>query len=655
MSARFAVLKSARVVVIASAAASLLWLRAAAAPATIGISNLVYRGCYQLTSSLGRGAALAYAPARGTWFVVSNRNLNFDLKEVHLPDDAAYPGGPVDPIPDQTVCPSARLVQDWGTALSTTDPTVGPIDPTQDEVGGAYWDDVTSRLYVSFGDFYGATSTTDSLVSIDVSGATPRVLGPWSLGSGRTPFVQHWSWSQFFKAPPTLTNQPAAGRKQFIAAGKDTNTFQDGSWGPGQMLCEAPTDSTPPHSILPCQQLMFWASHKIRVTLDDGDFKNAILTSDMLRRDPLSIIVGHSPQTLGGAPLWCDVPYGRSIGTPASGNAAFQYFGWGNEDDSGHWACIDESDLKGCISFGNYTVGTQWYGNPRQFADDTTPYAGENGCPSSSPTGFRSFAGIMPSPPSQVYFRSSYFPADPILNPKDYVYSHRGGGKGNRAEHYVPAAWFYSLDDLVAGLNGTYTPRPGLANVNIDFTSFAVLAAQFAVPDMQQTVVNYQYQDVQTPYQSETANVMVVDGAYFRPSGVSGVGRRLYVRVTSRNSAVDLVNVFDLTTASLPALPAAPANLTASSTGVGSVVLSWTDMSNNEDRFEIWRCVGDACASFTLLATAPARTTSFNDNGVVPGTTYRYEVRSGNRAGVSAFAAAAQVTVSGPRGPRNHN
>jgi hypothetical protein len=307
---------------------------------------------------------------------------------------------------------------------------------------------------------------------------------------------------------------------------------------------------------------------------------------------------------------------------------------------------VDEADVKGCISFGNYTVGTMWYGNPREFADDSTPYAGESGCPATSPTGFRSFAGIEPSPPSQVYFHSEYFPPDPELNPKAYIYAHRGGDKGNRAEHYVPAAWFYSLDDLAASLNGTYEPRAGLTDVNVDFRSFAVLAAQFATPDLQQAFVDYQYQDIQTSYQSETTHVMAVSGAYFRPSGVPGVARRLYVRLSSRTNTVDLVNVFDLSPAGLLAAPAAPAKLTASAMGVGTrVMLSWTGTSSNADRFEVWRCIGGGCRSFTFLATTHANAPSFIDEGVTSGTTYRYEVRAGNRGGVSAFAPPVQVTI----------
>jgi hypothetical protein len=650
------VLKAIKVAAIAAIAGSMLWLRAdlSGQPATIGVSNLIYRGCYRLNASLGRGSSLAFAPSRGTWFVISNRELNYDVQEIHLPDDPAFPGGPIAPVPDQSACPAGTLVKDWGTVLSTTDPTHGPIDPTQNDVGGAYWDDDARRLYVSFGDFYGTPTTSDSLVSIDVSGATARVLGPWSLGNGRTAFVQDWSWSQFFKAPPTVGNHPAAGRKQFIASGKDSNTFQSGSWGPGQLLCEAPSDTTPAHTVLTCQQLMFWPIKKTRLTLDDGETKNAITSSDMLRRDQLSAIVGHSPQTLGGPPEWCDMPYGRAIFTSASGNPTYPYVGWGNADDAGHWVCVDESDLKGCIAFGLYTVGTMWYGNPREFADDITPYTSEAGCPTTSPTRFRSFAGISPAPPSQRYFRSEYFPADPVLNPSGYVYSHRGGGKGNRAEQYVPAAWFYSLDDMVASLTGTYTPRAGLSGVNVDFKSFAVLAAQFSIPDLQPFFGNYQYQDTQTPYQSETANVMTVDGAYFRPTGVPGVARRIYVRQSSRvSSAIDLVNVFDISSTPLPAVPASPQNLIAAVLGSTGVNLSWADMSTNEDDFEIWRCVGSGCVAFVLVGTVPANAPAFLDQDVQPATTYRYEVRAANRGGASRFTPPVQVTtLGGARGVR---
>src|SRR5215471_15226083 len=126
---------------------------ASAAPVPVTAKQIVYRGAFVLpaTNNIGKGAALAYAPSRGTWFVLDNRFFDFALLEINLPDDAAYPGGPQAPTFDQKTAPVAKLARNWGTGLSTN--FGGPIDPTQNDVFGAYWDDATNRLYVSFGDY----------------------------------------------------------------------------------------------------------------------------------------------------------------------------------------------------------------------------------------------------------------------------------------------------------------------------------------------------------------------------------------------------------------------------------------------------------------------------------------------------------------------
>jgi hypothetical protein len=501
---------------------------ALSAATPISIDRLVYRGAYRLPAAknIGKGAALAYAPSRGTWFVLDSRLFDFDLLEIHMPDDRDYPGGAQNPTMSQASAPAATLVQDWGPRLSTA--VGGPIDPAQNDVFGAYWDDQTSRLYVSYADFYGDPTTNDCLVAIDFSVASPKIYGPWRFGHGTTEFSQRWGFSQFVRAPKSLTEQAASGLR-FLATGHDNNTFQQGSWGPGLMLVGEPSTTTAPRSMLDAQQVMFWPAVKATVTLDTGKVKNALLSSNMLRRDPMIVISGPATNYLGGGPEWSDVPYGR--GTLANG--------WANGDDAGHFVAIDEGDVKGLVYFGTYTVGAQWYGNPQELADDQT-------VDSTSPTGFKSWGGID-SPKSRYRLKSQVFPAD-ANNPKGYVYDHQGGGKGNRQECIVPAAWFYSFDNVIAAMKGTYRPRAGLTGVNVDPSSFTVLATPFTSPDLHPAFRNLQYDDGLNPYTASLpSHIIKVKGAYFRPTGVAGVARRIYVRMSSNlASGNDVVNVFDL-------------------------------------------------------------------------------------------------------------
>ena len=94
---------------------------------------------------------------------------------------------------------------------------------------------------------------------------------------------------------------------------------------------------------------------------------------------------------------------------------------------------------------------------------------------------------------------------------------------------------------------------------------------------------------------------------------------------------------FDLTINSGPdpGAPTAPSNLSASSKRP-FIQLTWNDNSNNEDVFEILRCVGAGCVPAPLTgAVVSADTTQYKDRDVTNGNQYTYVVRARNAAGVS--------------------
>ncbi len=74
--------------------------------------------------------------------------------------------------------------------------------------------------------------------------------------------------------------------------------------------------------------------------------------------------------------------------------------------------------------------------------------------------------------------------------------------------------------------------------------------------------------------------------------------------------------------------PSAPTNLMAISVGSKSIKLTWSDNSNNETGFKIYR-------DNELVATVPANTTTYTDTGLIKGKTYYYEVRATNSKGDS--------------------
>src|SRR5947208_14020769 len=97
--------------------------------------------------------------------------------------------------------------------------------------------------------------------------------------------------------------------------------------------------------------------------------------------------------------------------------------------------------------------------------------------------------------------------------------------------------------------------------------------------------------------------------------------------------------------------PAAPSGLTAGAAASSQVNLTWTDYSDNEFAFAVWRQGGGA--GWGRVAALAADTTRFSDTGLTPGTPYTYEVRAINDAGASAWSNQATVALVPPAAPPN--
>jgi hypothetical protein len=80
--------------------------------------------------------------------------------------------------------------------------------------------------------------------------------------------------------------------------------------------------------------------------------------------------------------------------------------------------------------------------------------------------------------------------------------------------------------------------------------------------------------------------------------------------------------------------PAAPTDLSATSTSPYYIDLSWTDNSTDETAFEIWRSTDGT--NFAVLRTVEADATTYTDNAVNSSTLYYYRVTAVNGSGESA-------------------
>jgi hypothetical protein len=95
-----------------------------------------------------------------------------------------------------------------------------------------------------------------------------------------------------------------------------------------------------------------------------------------------------------------------------------------------------------------------------------------------------------------------------------------------------------------------------------------------------------------------------------------------------------------------PTPPDPPTNLNATAVSSTKVDLTWTDASSNETAFHIERATGTG--TFGEIATVGTNVTSFSDQTVSPGTTYRYQVRAHNLQGFSNYSNIGDATTPVP-------
>ena len=98
------------------------------------------------------------------------------------------------------------------------------------------------------------------------------------------------------------------------------------------------------------------------------------------------------------------------------------------------------------------------------------------------------------------------------------------------------------------------------------------------------------------------------------------------------------------TPAAVPAAPAAPTNLTASTVSATRIDLKWTDTANNESGFKIERSLDGS--TFAEIATAGGNVTTYSSTGLTCNTFYYYRVRAYNTTGNSAYSNTAKKKTS---------
>ncbi|OYU73675.1 MAG: hypothetical protein CFE32_20230, partial [Alphaproteobacteria bacterium PA3] len=123
-------------------------------------------------------------------------------------------------------------------------------------------------------------------------------------------------------------------------------------------------------------------------------------------------------------------------------------------------------------------------------------------------------------------------------------------------------------------------------------------------------------------------------------------GGQIVVRGTSlAGSGYALLNPVTAPVDPYATRPTAPASLFASQVGATSAMLTWTNTARNATRLVVERCKGSGCTAFVAIATLPGDTAGFSDATLARRTAYRWRVRAGNAAGLSAAGNVASATT----------
>ncbi|PWV55791.1 fibronectin type III domain-containing protein [Chitinophaga sp. S165] len=88
-----------------------------------------------------------------------------------------------------------------------------------------------------------------------------------------------------------------------------------------------------------------------------------------------------------------------------------------------------------------------------------------------------------------------------------------------------------------------------------------------------------------------------------------------------------------------------PLNLNAEAIGAKNIALKWSDRSNNETGYQVWRAVSGG--SYAQVATLPANSVSYTDNNLAVNQNYYYKVRAVRNADNSDYSNMASATTLG--------
>jgi len=129
----------------------------------------------------------------------------------------------------------------------------------------------------------------------------------------------------------------------------------------------------------------------------------------------------------------------------------------------------------------------------------------------------------------------------------------------------------------------------------------------------------------------------------YNNTGLSA-GTAYFYRVYATNSGGLSSSYASGNESTLPLPPDAPGNLTFGTVTSSSIELNWSDNSDNEDGFRIYRSTSIG-GDYSPVGTTTAEATSFNNTGLTSNTTYYYRVYAYNTGGSSSYISGNERTL----------
>ncbi len=180
-------------------------------------------------------------------------------------------------------------------------------------------------------------------------------------------------------------------------------------------------------------------------------------------------------------------------------------------------------------------------------------------------------------------------------------------------------------------------PAIDLTNSGITLSSGDVISATLSYDGTTLTETITDTVTGATVTESYTVNLVSTIGSGTAYVGFSG----------GTGSGTAIQDILTWSYSPLPTMaPAQPTNLTATVASGTQINLDWTSNSTNQAGFIIMRATGTG--SFTQVGVTGSNVTTYSDSGLVPNTTYSYEVAATNNIGNSPYSNVASALVPIP-------